>query len=483
MTFQAELDASGATPQTIYTCVATDFNLVEGQSCLPVQNPPVPQFRPSDITLTGYDQVNNWYAATITDTARLYRMDALRAYAAEPVADQRVRTCDAYGHCSEAAEGILRTPLHAQDVEVLGPSTHTVLTATTPITISGDAFAAAGLYALDVTLDGVSLYKQEWRSADVTAAAWQFGWTPPGEGVFNFIPFIEDWRGKTPPPPATLVQNVAAAQAAADAPVAVQPPAHLTEHMYLPWVANGAPHPFEQDTGMYLYLPLVPTESEPLTGAYTGAVTTLYVDLTPPTIAIDAELITSTQALGDQAVLLTGVAADAVKLHSVEVRIDSGPWQRAGLDDNGRWQWLWFFASPPDGEPFVVSARATDIAGRTTTVTQTVDVDIVAPTPAAVTLGYINAAGEQLPAEPGHTLTDATQLTLNWAAISAGAVRYYAGFSASNTPPLADLTPYAQAGTHTMPVHPGERWYATVYYVDEVGNASLVTLGPLLLSP
>ncbi|MCB0086451.1 MAG: hypothetical protein KDE54_00930 [Caldilineaceae bacterium] len=482
VTFKAELDTSGATPMTTYTCVAIDFNLVEGQSCLPVQNPPVPQFRPSDITLTGYDEVNGWYAETITDTARLYRIDALRAYADEPSAGQSVTACDAYGHCTEASEGILRTPLHPQDVEVLGPSTHTVLTATTPITISGDAFAAAGLYALDVTLDGVSLYGQRWDTDDVTTAAWHFGWTPPGEGIFHFIPFIEDWTGKTPPATAAAVPNVAAAQSAADAPVAVQPPPHLTERMYLPWVANGAPNPFGQATGMYLYLPLVPTESEPLTGAYTGTVTTLYVDLTPPTITIDADLITLTQALGDRVVLLTGSAADAVKLHNVEVRVNDGPWQRAGLDEDGRWQWLWLLDSPPDGETFVVSARATDIAGRTTTVTQTVEVDTVAPTPQAVALGYVNAAGEQLPVAPGDTLTDVTQLTLSWeAAAGGGEVQYRVGFSTSSTPQPPELTPYAQAGTHTIPVHPDERWYATVYYLDAVGNASSVTLGPLFI--
>ncbi|MEZ4664132.1 MAG: LamG-like jellyroll fold domain-containing protein, partial [Caldilineaceae bacterium] len=473
LTFKAEADGSGTAPMTTYTCVAVDFSLVEEQSCLPVQDPPVPQFRPGDITLTGYDEVNQWYAATITDTARLYRMDAQRDYADEAVANQRVTACDAYGHCSEAAESMVPAPTHAQDVEVLRPSTHTVLTTTAPITISGDAFALAGLRTLDVTLDGASLYRQEWRNADVTKAAWQFGWTPPGEGIYTFVPRIEDWTGKTPPE-AAAVQNMGTAPstAFAAARVAEPPPAHLAERTYLPWIANGPPAPFEQATGRQIYLPFVPTESAPLTGAFIGTVTTLYVDLTPPTIAIDADLITSTQALGERAVLLTGVADDAVKLHSVEVRINDGPWQRAGLDDDGRWQWLWIFDSPPDGESFVVSARATDVAGRTTTVTKTIAVDIVNPTPGEITLAYLTSSGERLPLAPGATLSDAAALEVSWTANrdNREPVRYAVGFGSSSTPTAAELTPYASAGTHSMAVSAGQRWYATVQTVDGAGN-------------
>ena len=61
---------------------------------------------------------------------------------------------------------------------------------------------------------------------------------------------------------------------------------------------------------------------------------------------------------------------------------------------------------------------------------------------------------------------------------SDGPVTYAVGFSTSNPPADADLTQYDAPGIHTLPVSAGERWYATVRYVDGVGNMTTVTQGP-----
>jgi hypothetical protein len=303
----------------------------------------------------------------------------------------------------------------------------------------------------------------------------------PGEGIYHFVASINDWIGETPPE--VLAPAQAAAPTQPDNHPSVARFAELAEHVYLPWVAADASSS-GQGAGARIYLPLVANRRAITTSDYTSAVTTLYVDLAPPTIDIDDTFLTSTHEIGDNVVLLTGVAADGVKLHRVDIRINGGLWQRAGIDEEGNWQWQWWFDTPPDGQAFEVSARATDLAGHTTVVTKTVQVDLVAPLPDAIALAYVNRAGERLPVTPGATLTDASALEVSWAATSDGSesIHYEVGFSAGSTPAAADLTRYADAGAHNIPVSPGERWYATVRYVDGGGNTSTVTLGPVFIA-
>ncbi len=69
VTFSATFDDSGAISSTQYECQATDYNLDEDNSC--ISSGDIPIYRTSDLTLTTYSQVDEWYAVTISETARL----------------------------------------------------------------------------------------------------------------------------------------------------------------------------------------------------------------------------------------------------------------------------------------------------------------------------------------------------------------------------------------------------------------------------
>ncbi|MEZ4612032.1 MAG: hypothetical protein R2838_17605 [Caldilineaceae bacterium] len=51
---------------------------------------------------------------------------------------------------------------------------------------------------------------------------------------------------------------------------------------------------------------------------FTGTAAILYVDLTPPTVALETTLLTQQQALGQQVVELSGPVADATLVYMVE---------------------------------------------------------------------------------------------------------------------------------------------------------------------
>jgi DMSO/TMAO reductase YedYZ molybdopterin-dependent catalytic subunit len=58
----------------------------------------------------------------------------------------------------------------------------------------------------------------------------------------------------------------------------------------------------------------------------------------------------------------------AAPISHVDVRLGTGPWQRANLLGDrrfGRWQWWEIVVQVPDGGAFELRARATDLAGRT----------------------------------------------------------------------------------------------------------------------
>ncbi|MCB0162147.1 MAG: hypothetical protein KDD83_28615, partial [Caldilineaceae bacterium] len=94
--FLAATDSSSGETVTRYECIARDFSLlqesknngVQTTSCVPGNPPPKPTFHNSGLTLTTYDQVNPWYATTITDTSRLYQITGVVTLPGEPVQGQ-----------------------------------------------------------------------------------------------------------------------------------------------------------------------------------------------------------------------------------------------------------------------------------------------------------------------------------------------------------------------------------------------------------
>lgn len=262
---------------------------------------------------------------------------------------------------------------------------------------------------MTILVNGAAVHTGPWETADVLSKDWSFVWTPPGEGVYHFAPSIDHWAGDRPAVAASPARDSSPQPTVADTAEA-RP--DLPLHFYLPLVTNhavpGAVLSANRAASL-LYLPLVEGFVE-VRGLFTGTVATIYVDLTPPTVSLDKREWGQDDTLGARIIELTGTASDTLGLDRVEVRIDDGRWDRAGMDAEGRWRWPWRFATPPDGESFQVTVRAIDIAGRRTEFTEQVTVDLVAPQPGAVTLAYVNSAGEKTPIQPGAVLTDAGAL-------------------------------------------------------------------------
>jgi len=93
----------------------------------------------------------------------------------------------------------------------------------------------------------------------------------------------------------------------------------------------------------------------------------------------------------------------------VEVRIDGGDWQRASHRGD-QWRYEWYLGGDVASETYTVTARATDLAGHTSRVTETVTVDLETPNPITLTL---TSGGQVIP--PGTTIyTVPTTLNLSW---------------------------------------------------------------------
>ncbi len=443
LSFSITTDSTGGVTATTYECTVTDFNLDDSSSC--TASGDIPTFRTSDRTLTTYDQVDPWYTTNITDTSRFYGIDALRVYTGTQPTDVIIEACDIYGRCSTAEPqlGTLPGPSVSLSARILDPLQGTVLTTLSPIEIGGHVYDRNGLDLLFVKVNEKTTLFKSWDGVE-TSATWRFPWTPPGEGIYRFTPIVAESEGEVP--------LVAAGDHGANQEIS---PASAEETVYLPFIQTAI-------------------EASDL---FTGTVTTIYVDMTPPTVDIEPTLLTSEQALGSQMVELSGPADDTVLLYSVEVSIDGGPWDMAGMSD-GRWRYPWRLDHPVDGETFEVNVRATDVADHETVVTRQVEVDIVAPTPGEVTLMYTTSTGERLSMEPGDVLQDARELDVSWS--DAGAHQYGVAFSQTFETDPDSLTFYDGPGVHVQPVGPGERWYVTIRLIDQVDNDSVYSVGPFI---
>ncbi|MFZ0546708.1 MAG: LamG-like jellyroll fold domain-containing protein [Candidatus Promineifilaceae bacterium] len=422
---------------TLYSCTANDFNLDEDTTCVVVPPDTIPSYGNSNKSLTDYDTVDLWYAETISDTARLYKMEANVLYPGAKPINMLIKACDIYGRCSttsaSSAAPFISEPdsprIASKDdasVVVLGsgvltPTLGAALTTTTPVTVSGFAIADSGVQSLTVTVNDVGVYSQNWPvSPTITNTVWSFSWTPPAQGIYAFNTSLQDWSGNT------------------------------------------------------------------AAGLFT---TTLYVDTEPPMVDISPPVLTTTHQAGNELVYLSGTSSDAVGVYRVEVSIDGGPWQQAGLAQNGNWQLIWLLDSQLDGSTISISARATDLAGHTALDMENMLVDITPPQMVTVTLAYENTGGQMQPITEDDTLTDAASLAVSWTAASdgSGIVTHRVGWSQSPTPITAELTPYPGAGTHTQSVGEAETWYAHVQLVDGAGNITTQTSGPIyvdgLLTP
>jgi hypothetical protein len=132
------------------------------------------------------------------------------------------------------------------------------------------------------------------------------------------------------------------------------------------------------------------------------------VDVLPPFVDISPLVLTTTHRLSQDRVALSGHATDTNGLDAVQVSVDGDDWQDASFY-GGEWHLDWYLGEEPAMRQYTVTARATDVAGHTTPVTQTVTVDLERPNPITLTL---SSGGEVV--TPSTVLTTPALLDLTW---------------------------------------------------------------------
>src|SRR5690606_26250754 len=108
------------------------------------------------------------------------------------------------------------------------------------------------------------------------------------------------------------------------------------------------------------------------------------VDYNLPSVAIASDVITRSSLLADVGVVeITGSASDFSGIRSVQVQMQGGAFADASLGGaqctSCGWRLSWPIGFEPDGATYPVTARATDQAGRVSTTTRDVTVDIRPP--------------------------------------------------------------------------------------------------------
>jgi len=203
----------------------------------------------------------------------------------------------------------------------------------------------------------------------------------------------------------------------------------------------------------------------------------IIVDTLPPAVIVFPTVLTTTH-YHPPLLDLTGLVTDAASLPDVVWQVGSGDWQPAAVVSNV-WTGRWLVDGTPDGTPYAVTAQATDIAGHTALVTQTVIVDLTPPAPVTLTL---HSAGGIL--EPGATVREpALVITLTWTASSdgSGIGGYQARWTAQTTATLTTTTtaygPAARSDPYTA--GEGQKVWAYLTSLDVHGNPRDQSIGPV----
>lgn len=423
---------AGSTVRTRYRLVATDLNLTEAS----LQFPPC-EGRAS-VERRYYD--TEWYRANGGDPTRLHELTSTCTRPGHETTSFNVTVCDAFGYCATTTI----TPPGTFTFGVSGSAP-----AGTPSALNSVTAAQADLPPL---LDAFIFEPDEasvlttTNSIQVSGGAYARDYlrtlTVTADGVAIYT---QSWAANT-------ITDTAWSTA---------------------WTPTGE--------GAHTLLAVVSDwAGRVLTDASPVAVT---LDTQPPTLIFTDTLVNTADQFGSRADLM-GTASDAGGIRAVDVRINNGPFDDAALEAVGpgtvRWRYAWIL--PADGT-YNVTARATDLAGRTTLITRAVAVDLTPPNPVTVTLSYLDTGSVTRPITPGQTLTNAQTLRIAWTASADanGLGNYLVGWTNNPTPDPALLTAYATSATrlHTQLAGEAQALYAHVAAQDTRGNRTWRTLGPV----
>lgn len=219
---------------------------------------------------------------------------------------------------------------------------------------------------------------------------------------------------------------------------------------------------------------VVQTTTHPVTVTY---------DQTPPAPpTIDRLVYTTTHQARPGTLVLSGQAFDLLGVSAVDVGFD-GDWARASLTGT-TWRLLWPIDPTLDGANPPLTLRAIDFAGNTSDATPFITVDVLAPAPVTITLGYTDTLGVPHSVEPGDTIRDGALLSLAWTPASdgSGVLGYQVGFTTSPTDTTGTFfVPHGSIYRIGMPVGEAQTLYAHVITFDLLGNRQSQVAGPIYL--
>jgi hypothetical protein len=427
------LAGTGDTARTQYTCMAEDINLsTDGFEC-PCQ------VLPSDRHYFDAEWVSEW----LTSTMRLDRIEtSCMVPGHQAAATVYARACDRFGRCSEDTPSLLRatTSITGPLESVIFTPTHgVVFTATNPISISGGVYAERllGLKALTVTVDSQILYTNTWPSGASHGETWATTWGTLTEGPHTLLAVAADHNG------------------------------------------------------------YVQTDTHPIT---------VVVDTLAPQIALPTTVLTSADQLSLGMVAFTGLYTETGSVDLIQVRPEATPllqkvarmqptaaddlWGTAALIDDHTWRFAWPVGAL-DGEPYTLTLRVTDVAGRVAEQTGPVTVDMAPPSPVTVTLAYTNNQGIRTVLNQGQTVYNAQgvspTLSIEWTASSdgSGVSGYLAGWTITSTTAPDQLTWYnpSDARYHEQQFSGQQILYAHLVAQDVYGNRQPHTFGPIYIDP
>ena len=342
----------------------------------------------------------------------------------------RLRACDTAGNCTlvaptdldgGAGEAVqIETEAEEPPLAVRLGNVPTLVGSKDTLSLSGWAYASASTLAtLTVKADGVSFYDQDWTGQGVTETLWSTGWSP-SEGT------------------------------------------HVLEAV----VSDAA-------------------------GAEAKDVTTVTVDTMAPLVAVEPLVITSTRYREPRTIDLSGLVTDTGGVTGVRIGVGR-PGESLTLSNDATlvtdpsapstasgWRTGWYLGTGelPDNASYRVSAEATDVAGHSTRVTETVTVDIVPPTPVELSL---HSGGEEI--APSDTVTETNPtLSLAWTPSSDGSglgdylVRWTTQITASASSETS--TSGSLSASHTA--GDGQRLSVDLACQDAYGQQTWQSFGPI----
>ncbi|MBU0513105.1 MAG: LamG domain-containing protein, partial [Chloroflexi bacterium] len=329
-------------------CWVEDFNLTEQG-----YDCPIPGSMPAY-----YDE--GWYTSVIP-TARLYGLISPVTPLPTFTTTETLTVFDQYG-AKTTVSATISTENWPLGVSILTPTIQTAVAPLQSVDIAGATYAQASLKTLTLTANGVPVYTENWGGGAVTDTVWSTVFTPTAEGRYLLLAEIEDWAGS------------------------------------------------------------VITSSAPVVGM-SPPETIVYADAADPTIAITTTSITAENFDIHGFVRVSGLVTETNQVQSLQAKLDtltySGVWETILLSDTtGLVGEPWsarLFAStwqPPAGSTYTLTARVTDVAGKTAETSRTIFADAQPPEIFQRALSYDDGTGTLHPLGAWDTITSPLNPTL-----------------------------------------------------------------------